>query len=60
MGEMTVPERTCTVDGCDEPAAVTPRAPTTAGVVEADPGEIIPLCAFHAEEADAPEVPPEP
>lgn len=52
-----LPGETCVVDGCDEPAVVTPRAPTTAEVVDAPDGELVPLCARHAEQADAPEVP---
>jgi hypothetical protein len=51
------PESTCAVPGCQEPAAVTPRAPVAADVVAAPAGEIVPLCAAHAEEADTPERP---
>lgn len=51
------PESTCAVAGCQEPAAVTPRAPVAADVVDAPAGEIVPLCAAHAEEADTPERP---
>jgi hypothetical protein len=54
------PAETCTVAGCDEPAVVTPRAPTAAEVVDVAPGEIVPLCAVHAEQADTPEDPPTP
>jgi hypothetical protein len=58
--ESTGPASVCSVADCDEPAVVTPRSPTTTDVVAAPPGEIVPLCADHAEEANAPEVPPEP
>ena len=58
MSEMTGPASICAVDGCQDPAVVTPRAPTAADVVEVPPGEIVPLCAAHAEQADIPEDPP--
>lgn len=56
--EMTGPATTCTIPGCNEPSVVTPRSPDTAEVSRAEPGEIVPLCAAHAEAANAPEVPP--
>jgi hypothetical protein len=52
-----LPAATCVVAGCGEPAVVSPRAPTTAEVVDAPVGELVPLCARHAERANAPEVP---
>lgn len=55
MSELTGPESTCSVDGCDEPAVVTPRASTAAEVTDEEPGELVPLCAVHAERTDAPE-----
>jgi hypothetical protein len=58
MTELPDTQQTCVVDGCEEPAVVTPRAPTTDDVVEEPDGEIVPLCADHAEQANAPEVPP--
>jgi len=57
-GAQIGPDSACSVDGCGEPAAVTPRAPTTAEVVDAPPGELVPLCARHAEEAEEPETRP--
>jgi hypothetical protein len=52
------PDVTCAVPGCGEPAVVTPRAPAAADVVDVPDGEIVPLCAEHAEKADTPESPP--
>jgi hypothetical protein len=52
-----LPAATCTVAGCGEPAVVSHRAPTTAEVVDAPAGELVPLCTRHAEQANAPEVP---
>jgi hypothetical protein len=57
MSELTGPDTMCTVDGCHEPAVVTPRAPTTDEVSDASTGELVPLCAEHAEQADVPPVP---
>ncbi len=57
MAETTEPGAICTVVDCQEPVANTPRSPTAADVVESPPGEIVPLCAIHAEQANAPEVP---
>jgi hypothetical protein len=57
MNELTGPDALCTVDGCQEPAVVTPRAPTTDEVSDAPAGELVPLCAEHAEQADVPPVP---
>lgn len=54
----SVPETTCAVAGCEQEAVVTPRAPLTSGLVARPEGELVPLCARHAEQADAPEVPP--
>ena len=54
MTEMVGPESVCSVDGCDEPAANTPRASTADDVVDAPPGELVPLCARHAAEAEMP------
>jgi hypothetical protein len=42
------------------PAVVTPRSPAAADVVDSPPGEIVPLCAAHAEQANTPEDPPQP
>jgi len=58
MTSESVPEETCAVAGCGEDAVVTPRAPVTDALVDRADGEIVPLCAVHAEQADAPEVPP--
>lgn len=55
--EMTGPDSVCSVDGCGEPAVVTPRASTAVDVHEEPAGELVPLCARHAEQADAPEAP---
>lgn len=57
MSELTGPESVCHVDGCDEPAVRTPRATIVDPVVDGDPrpGQLVPLCATHAEQADAPE-----
>jgi len=52
------PDATCEANGCDEPAVVSPRAPTAAEVVPKPLGEIVPLCARHAEQANTPEDPP--
>lgn len=57
MAEMTGPDSVCSVDGCEEPAVNTPRAITAEDVVDAPAGELVPLCARHAEEADVPESP---
>lgn len=56
--DMTGPATTCSIAGCDEPSVVTPRSPDTAELTDAAPGELVPLCAAHAESANAPEVPP--
>jgi hypothetical protein len=55
--EMVGPESTCSIDGCDEPAVVTPRAASAHDVKEAPTGELVPLCARHAEQAETPEAP---
>lgn len=59
MSELTGPDSVCHVDGCDEPAVRTPRATIADDVpdsgIDADPGQLVPLCAVHAEQADAPE-----
>lgn len=57
MGASTGPDSVCVVDGCGEPAVVTPRATAASDVVSSDSGEIVPLCADHAEEADTPPSP---
>lgn len=57
MTQMTGPGSVCSVDGCEEPAANTPRATNAEDVVDAPPGELVPLCARHAAEADEPESP---
>jgi hypothetical protein len=54
------PTSDCSVADCPEPAVVTPRAPAAAEVVDVPDGEIVPLCATHAEEADTPPNPPTP
>lgn len=59
MSELTGPESVCHVDGCDEPAVRTPRASIAEQAdgdgLDADTGQLVPLCAVHAEQADAPE-----
>jgi hypothetical protein len=60
MSETPRPQETCAVDDCGEPAVVTPRAPAAAEVVDTPDGEIVPLCAAHAEKANTPENPPQP
>lgn len=57
MSELTGPDSVCHVDGCEEAAVRTPRATIADDVdgVGADPGQLVPLCAVHAEQADAPE-----
>lgn len=52
------PDATCEANGCNEPAVVSPRSPTAAEVVAEPVGEIVPLCARHAEQANTPEDPP--
>jgi hypothetical protein len=52
------PQTTCSVNGCEEEAVTEPRAPVTADVVDVPAGEIVPLCADHAEDAHAPQEPP--
>lgn len=59
MNAMLGSTSTCVVDGCREPAVVTPRSPATQEVTDSPPGELDPLCATHAEMANDPEVPPE-
>lgn len=54
MTDMVGPDSVCSVDGCDEPAANTPRAATAAEVVDAPTGELVPLCARHTAEAEMP------
>ena len=54
----SLPPETCVVAGCSEPAVVTPRSPTAEEVVDSQPGEIEPLCAVHAEQANTPPNPP--
>jgi hypothetical protein len=56
---MERPDETCAAPGCEEPAVVTPRAPAAADVLDVPNGEIVPLCAEHAEQADTPETPPQ-
>jgi hypothetical protein len=56
MAETTEPGAICSVPGCQEPVANTPRSPAADEVLDAPPGEIVPLCADHAEQANAPEV----
>lgn len=60
MSETPRPDAVCSVADCDQPAVVTPRAPAAADVVDTPDGEIVPLCAAHAEQADTPENPPQP
>ncbi len=60
MSETIGPESICSVADCEEPAVNTPRSPTAGDVVDAPPGEIVPLCARHAEQAEVPEDVPEP
>jgi hypothetical protein len=58
MSQTPRPDALCAVADCQEPAVVTPRAPAAADVVDSPPGEIVPLCAAHAEQANTPEDPP--
>ena len=53
MKQMTVPDEVCSVDDCDEPAALAPRGAAAAELVDEDAAEIVPLCGFHAAEAEA-------
>lgn len=55
--DLVGPESECSVNGCDKPAANTPRAAKAEDVVDAPTGELVPLCARHAAEADVPEPP---
>lgn len=57
VSELVGPESVCSVDGCEEPAVRTPRAAIAEQVVDGEPetGQLVPLCARHAEQADAPE-----
>lgn len=57
MPPAPAPDALCSVDGCTEPAVVTPRSPVTDEVVDAPDGELVPLCARHAEQADEPPSP---
>jgi hypothetical protein len=50
---MKVTDQTCDVAGCDEPAAVMVPAVTADGLVDQPAGELVPLCARHAEQAQA-------
>jgi hypothetical protein len=59
VSDMERPDETCAAPGCEEPAVVTPRAPAAADVLDVPNGEIVPLCAEHAEQADTPETPPQ-
>lgn len=54
MTELVGPDSVCSVDGCEEPAANTPRAATADELVDAPDGELVPLCARHAEQANMP------
>lgn len=54
MTDMVGPGSVCSVDGCDEPVANTPRAATADEVVDAPTGELVPLCAAHTAEAEMP------
>ena len=54
MTDLVGPESVCSVDGCGEPAVNTPRASTADEVVDAPAGELVPLCARHAGEAEMP------
>ncbi len=58
MSDTERPDTACAAPGCGEPAVVTPRAPAADDVLDAPDGEIVPLCAEHAEQADTPETPP--
>ncbi len=60
MDETPRPDEQCSVTDCAQPAVVTPRAPAAAEVVDTPDGEIVPLCAAHAEQADTPPNPPRP
>lgn len=60
MSETPRPDDVCHVEDCAQPAVVTPRAPAAAEVVDTEDGEIVPLCAAHAEQADTPPNPPQP
>jgi hypothetical protein len=52
MSELTGPETECSIDGCERPAVVTPRAASAEPVTSEPPaGELVPLCAVHAEQA---------
>lgn len=53
MAEMTVPDEVCSVDACEEPAAVAPRAAAADELLDEDPAEVVPLCGYHAEQAEA-------
>ena len=53
MAEMTVPDEVCSIDGCGEPAALAARGAAADELVDADAAEIVPLCAIHAEQANA-------
>lgn len=57
MSEIVGPDSVCSVDGCQEPAVRTPRASIADPAVEHEPspGQLVPLCARHTEQANAPE-----
>lgn len=57
MSELTGPETECSVGGCERPAVVAPRAASAEPVTSAPAGELVPLCAVHAEEAQTPASP---
>jgi hypothetical protein len=48
-----VPDAACAVDGCGEPAALSVPAATAHTLLDAPASEVVPLCARHAEQADA-------
>ena len=54
MTDLVGPDTVCSVDGCREPAVNTPRASSADDVVDAPAGELVPLCARHAAQAEMP------
>jgi hypothetical protein len=53
MIERIDPDLICSVDRCTEPAAISTRGAAADPVVEEAPAELVPLCAHHAEQAEA-------
>jgi hypothetical protein len=53
MTDTPIPDEICSVEDCDEPAALAPRGAAADDLVDAGPADLVPLCARHAASAQA-------